>query len=369
MEDELQLLAADRDFAARTADKLTVELDALRAAHEELKLRYDRACRSPIEADGLSERMLRMVELAHVEANEIVQNARTKAERTRTAADEEARRLRGRYERKLHELEQRRAAMEAEHAELMRTSRAEFEEKERQAEERRRRLDEESARRRQQAERDLALVLKARREEATKAIEQREAESKERAATLVAEAESRAADMIAQATERVRELEEVQRQLTGRLREARDVLAAAMPLTAPLPEETAEPALAHARPGSGEDEPVADDVRADSAREVRPGVPPAGVRSARAGVVEVPEQRTDEVEPAEVPSVGAGSSDEALSGEAVSAGSASEAASEEAEVSGPVSTRREDRDRKPSVDSPVRPVVAAPGVRRSRSRQ
>ncbi|MFD2399632.1 metallopeptidase [Prauserella oleivorans] len=276
MEDELQLLAADRDFAARTADKLTVELDALRAAHEELKLRYDRACRSPIEADGLSERMLRMVELAHVEANEIVQNARTKAERTRTAADEEARRLRGRYERKLHELEQRRAAMEAEHAELMRTSRAEFEEKERQAEERRRRLDEESARRRQQAERDLALVLKARREEATKAIEQREAESKERAATLVAEAESRAADMIAQATERVRELEEVQRQLTGRLREARDVLAAAMPLTAPLPEETAEPALAHARPGSGEDEPVADDVRADSAREVRPGVPPAG---------------------------------------------------------------------------------------------
>ncbi|TWH18617.1 DivIVA domain-containing protein [Prauserella rugosa] len=239
LEEQNRAMATDCAQQARRADALAAELAELRAAHDALKNKFDRVCRTPVETDGLSERMLRMVELAHVEAAEIVQDARTRADRTRTAADEDARRLRRRYERKLAELDDRRAQLESEFAERMRINQEEFDERERAAAQRRRTLDEQSARRRQKAEQELGKALAARRAESERLVQQREAEAAERADAMIATAQERAAEMVARATARVNELEDVQDTLLARLRETREILSAVGDLTEPGDDEEA----------------------------------------------------------------------------------------------------------------------------------
>ncbi|MCP2256164.1 hypothetical protein LY13_004948 [Prauserella aidingensis] len=237
-EEQNRAMATDRALHQRRAEVLAAELAELRESHTALRHKFDRVCRSPIESDGLSERMLRLVELAHVEAAEIVQDARDRAERTRTAADEEAGRLRRRYEHALAELDDRRTQLEAEFAERTRRLEAEAEERERAAEEKRRRLDEESARRRQQAEQELGRALAARRAESERQVRRREEEASDRATAVLAQAREHAAEVVATATARVEQLEEVQRTLTARLRETRAVLSAVGELTDPAHAES-----------------------------------------------------------------------------------------------------------------------------------
>lgn len=226
VEEEIRLLTADRDSAADTAEKLAVELDAVRRENNELRERLERASRSPIESDGLSERLLRMVELAHEEADEIVENARGLAEQSWAAAHEAAERLRSRYDRMLAELDERRRQMETEHRELMAKARADVEAMTKQAERRRRELDEQAARRRQEAEREFTVAMAERREETMRLIEEREVAARAKAERLLADA-----------TARTRECEKLRSRIAAELRTAREVLTEATPFTEPLDEE------------------------------------------------------------------------------------------------------------------------------------
>ncbi|MFF5987621.1 metallopeptidase [Prauserella flavalba] len=223
VEEEIRLLTADRDSAADTAERLAVELDAVRGENDALRARLERVSRSPIETDGLSERLLRMVDLAHEEAGEIVENARTIAEQSWAAAHEAAERLRSRYDRMLAELDERRAQMETEHRELMARAQADAEAMTKQAERRRRELDEQAARRRQEAEREFTAAMAGRREETVRLIEERETAAKAKAERLLADA-----------TARARESEELRRRIAAELRTARQVLTEAIPFTEPL---------------------------------------------------------------------------------------------------------------------------------------
>ncbi|MBB3053081.1 chromosome segregation ATPase [Prauserella isguenensis] len=267
-EEQNRAMATDRSLQQRRAEALAAELADLRDSHTALRHKFDRVCRTPIENDGLSERMLRLVELAHVEAAEIVEDARSRAERTRTAADEEARRLRRRYEHVLAELDDRRTQLEAEFAERTRRLEAEAEERERAAEEKRRRLDEESARRRQQTEQELGRALAARRAESERQVRRREKEASDRATAVLAQAREHAAEVVATASARVERLEGVQRTLTARLRETRAILSAVGELTDPV---------------NVEPEPVREQ---DPEREEEPnrGGTQAHVEAARSGV-------------------------------------------------------------------------------------
>src|SRR5690606_41309239 len=68
LEEQNRAMATDRAQQARRADALAAELAELRAAHDALKNKFDRVCRTPVETDGLPARMPRRVDLAHVEA-------------------------------------------------------------------------------------------------------------------------------------------------------------------------------------------------------------------------------------------------------------------------------------------------------------
>ena len=244
VEEELRLLAADRDAATRRADALAARLEAARAEIQELTEKLDRAARTPADPAALTDRLRRMVELAHAEADEIVTRARATAEQTRMSAQESAARLHRRAEYLVEEADRRRREVDAEHRDLV----TRLEQQAREAERRRRELDEQAAALREQIQTDFDLAMKSRREEEMRALaEQRatataEADRLVRDATAEAERLVRAATeqadrLVTQAREQVLRLRAQRDRIAERLRAAGETLAQAGPLLAPLPEE------------------------------------------------------------------------------------------------------------------------------------
>lgn len=241
--EHIRRLAAERDAALEHAGTLARRLDDAQVHNEKLRARLDRVCRQPVETDGLSERLLHMVDLAQAEAEEIVAKATTLAEETRARLDAEERRWRDERARREADLEARRATLEAEHRELVQRVRDEARQAAERAERRRRELDEAATRRRQTLERELTTALAALRVESERAIGEREQIARTEAERIVADAADQAAAMIAEATARVRELEDVRVRVSRDLRAVRALLADAAPLVDPVPGECAEPVL------------------------------------------------------------------------------------------------------------------------------
>jgi cell division septum initiation protein DivIVA len=230
VETELRLLISDRDAAAANAEDLARQLEELRTENDRLREKVDRVARTPIEPDGLSERLLRMVELAEEESAEITERARASAERSWAAAEKAGRRLRERHEKLVAELDARRREMAEEHDQLMARTRAEVETMNRQAAESRRKLEEQAARRRKQIESDFAQAMAARRANAMQTIAERERDAKEQARCQVADAAAKAADMLERAQGKVDVLEDLRSRTTKGLQTTLKLLADATPL-------------------------------------------------------------------------------------------------------------------------------------------
>ncbi len=226
--DALHAVTADRDAAAEYVRSQSVELAALRQENEKLRQRLDRVCRTPLEIDGLSERLWHMVDLAQREAQDILTGAQAEADRRRAELD-----------KREAELEERRAELESQHRELVRRVKADAAAEAERAERERREADERATRRRQELERDFAKNLAVRRDELNRALARREEAAKAEAERILAEATTRAERIVADATARVRTLEAARRKAASELRAARDALAGALPLLEPLPDEVA----------------------------------------------------------------------------------------------------------------------------------
>jgi chromosome segregation ATPase len=214
VEEELRRRSADHDDAASRAEKLARNLEALHSENNDLRATIDRISRNPIEPDALQERSRRMIELTRAEAAEITARARAAAEQTRSTAEEAANRLRARYERALAELDIRRKEMENEYRELIQHWHAQVETMTQQAERHRRHLDQEAARERRQVETQFEKALAMRRAAAMR--------------------------IIAGAERQVGALHEVRTRLTTELHTCQELLADALPLLRPLPDETAQ---------------------------------------------------------------------------------------------------------------------------------
>ncbi|GLZ27885.1 hypothetical protein Lesp02_00750 [Lentzea sp. NBRC 105346] len=238
VEGELAVLTADRDSALARAESLARQLEAARTENAELRARADRICRTPVDPDALSERLRRMVELAHAEAEEITTRARIAAEQDWANAHRAADRLRRRAEHVVAELDRRRAEAETEHRALMDRAHAEVETMTRQAERRRRELDDQAAQVRRQVESDFEQAMAQRRAEAMRALADQQRAAQARADRIVREATEHARRIVADAEHRVDLLDRCRRRVAEELRAAQALLADAEPLLRPLPEET-----------------------------------------------------------------------------------------------------------------------------------
>ncbi|CAL9453507.1 hypothetical protein SUDANB95_02476 [Actinosynnema sp. ALI-1.44] len=237
VEADLRLLAVDRDAAVARADDLARELERARAEIRELRDELDRVCRTPVEPEALSERLRRMLELAHAEADEVTARARAAADQAWESTRRATERLRERHERLVADLDARRHEMETEHRDLLRRTRDQVDAMTRQAEQRRRDLDEQAARLRARVQADFEVAMAARRAEALREVADRRAAARAHAEQLVREAEDRARRLVAEARAQADRLDARRAGIAESLAEAERLLTDLDPLLDPLPEE------------------------------------------------------------------------------------------------------------------------------------
>src|SRR5699024_7067022 len=109
---ELRLTATDRDAAAAQASDLAAQLDDARDEIDQLRSEIDRLSVPPTTAEGMSDRISRMLRLASDETAEMRARAESEAAEIRSVARQDADELRARHEERLRALETRREALE-----------------------------------------------------------------------------------------------------------------------------------------------------------------------------------------------------------------------------------------------------------------
>ncbi|TDV47805.1 chromosome segregation protein [Actinophytocola oryzae] len=200
VEEELRLLAADRDANAALAESLSAEVEHLRAQNARLTRQLEEMSNKPVTPDSVPPRLRRMVEIAKEEAAEITGRAQAAAEHSWAAAEEAAARLRARYADALSEVERARREMEIEHRTLLRQARADASVMATEAERIRDELDEKAARRREQVQSDFQLAMVRRRAEAMKELAARKSAAEQEATRLVDTAAAEASRLVGDAT-------------------------------------------------------------------------------------------------------------------------------------------------------------------------
>lgn len=207
VQEEQRVLQTDRDSALSQVDRLTERLNMARSEIDSLNQKNDELSKAPVNATDLGERLNRMVSLANADAKDITTRAETAAANTRAEADEDAKKLRKRYQDMLDELDKTRDERAAEHEETMRKAHAEIERLNAEAKNERDRLDKEATDLRTKAENAFNEELKNKKDRLAKEIADRDAASKR-------DANQRLTDATEEANKRLREAtEEAQRRV------------------------------------------------------------------------------------------------------------------------------------------------------------
>lgn len=200
VEEELKLLAADRDANASLAQSLATEVEQLRVRNARLTRQLDEVSRSPVSAEAVPPRLRRMVELAKEEAAEITARAQAAAEHSWATAEEAAGRLRARYADALTEMDRSRREVEVEHRTLLHQARVDASVMTTQADRRRTELDDQASRRRERVESDFEVAMAGRRAEAMRELAEQKVTAHDEATHLVGAATARASLLVCAAT-------------------------------------------------------------------------------------------------------------------------------------------------------------------------
>ncbi|QUH00569.1 cellulose-binding protein [Saccharopolyspora erythraea] len=228
-EAEVRMLTEDRDSALSQVADLSAQLEQSRAEIESLRAQLDSVSRTPIDEEGLSDRMRRMVRLANDEAAEVVASAQAAAEHEWARAEQSAAELRTRYENLVNEADQWRRQAEEQRNESLRRTREDIQRMAREAEQHRRKLDTSAEERRTQIEKDFEISMAARREEQMRVQAEREHASRQEAQRRVREATAEAERRVRRADEYAETMLRMRQDLAERVRGAQRVLAAAEP--------------------------------------------------------------------------------------------------------------------------------------------
>ncbi|MHA6803319.1 cellulose-binding protein [Salinifilum ghardaiensis] len=231
-ENEIRMLAEDRDSALGQVADLSQQLEQARADIDSLQRQLDEQARTPVDETALSDRLRRMVRLAKDEAEEITASARAAAEHEWARSEQSAAELRNRYEQLVAEADEWRRQSEQQRTEMLQRTREEVQRMADEAEQHRRRLDAEAEQRRSQVEHDFEVSMAARRDEEMRALDERERTSRAEAERLVREATDEAQRRIRRADEYADTMLRLRRDLGEQVRAAQAVLDSAEPFLA-----------------------------------------------------------------------------------------------------------------------------------------
>jgi cell division septum initiation protein DivIVA len=221
---ELRVTATDRDAAAAQARDLAHQLEDARDEIDSLRKDVDRLSVPPTTAEGMSERISRMLRLASDESSEVRAKAQSDAAEMISIAEQEATALRGKYEAKLAETNDRRSAMDTEHEQTMARARTEAARMIEAAQSEAARLEAESDAKRASIQQDFEITMSERRTKVVAAVDELEASSKAEAERRLTDATNEARRRLQTATEQAdkriahaKELAEELRVLRGRI--------------------------------------------------------------------------------------------------------------------------------------------------------
>jgi DNA repair exonuclease SbcCD ATPase subunit len=221
---ELRVTATDRDAAAAQARNLANQLEHARDENEELRRDIDRLSVPPTTAEGMSDRISRMLRLASDEASELRAVAMSDAAEVRSIAEQDAAALQHKHESLLAELEERRTALEIEFEQTMASARTEAAKIIEAAQAEASRLGAEAEAKRKSVQEDFEITMRERRTKVTRAVEQLEASSKAEAAQRIKDATEESQRRLQSATQQserkiahAKELAEELRVLRGRV--------------------------------------------------------------------------------------------------------------------------------------------------------
>lgn len=231
-ENEMRMLTEDRDSALGQVADLSTQLEQARAEIESMQRQLDEQARNPIDESALSDRLRRMVRLAHDEAAEVVSSARAAAEHEWARSEQSAAELRARYERLVADADEWRQQSERQRTELIQRTREDVQRMSAEAEQHRRKLDTEAEERRTQVEYDFEVSMAARREEAMRVQAEREQASRAQAQRRVREATAEAQRRVRRAEEYAETMLRLRRDLGEQVRAAQRVLDGAEPFLA-----------------------------------------------------------------------------------------------------------------------------------------
>lgn len=201
-EAELRVTATDRDAAAAQARDLARQLENARNEIDALRKDVDRLSVPPTTAEGMSDRISRMLRLASDEASELRARAEADAAEMVSLAEQEGIRLRGDYEKKLAELEDRRIAFAEEHERTMVSARTEADRIVAGARAEADRLAAEAESKREQVQQDFEITMAERRSKLLGELDELDRSSKAEAQKRIDDATREAERRLSQATER-----------------------------------------------------------------------------------------------------------------------------------------------------------------------
>ncbi|KXP14263.1 hypothetical protein [Tsukamurella pseudospumae] len=175
---ELRVLAADRDAASAHARELTDLLDEAQDEIDNLRREVDRLSVPPTSAEGMSDRIARMMRLASDEASEIRAAAQNESAEVRSLARQEAETTRREADRIRSDMTSRREAMEQEHESTMTRAREEADRIKAEAEAEADKLSRSAAENRERVQDDFDMAMSMRRDKAISTITELEEASK-----------------------------------------------------------------------------------------------------------------------------------------------------------------------------------------------
>ncbi|WP_330232716.1 hypothetical protein OHA40_09650 [Nocardia sp. NBC_00508] len=221
---ELRVTATDRDAAAAQARNLASQLEDARDEIDELRKEVDRLSVPPTTAEGMSDRISRMLRLASDEASEVRALAQAEAAEMVSIAEQQATEMRGKYESLLGETKEKREALEIEFEQTLANARTESAKIIEAAQAEADRIAKEADAKRKATQQDFEATMAERRTKLTRAMEELEATSRAEAAQRIKDATDEANRLITSATQtserkiaHAKELAEEMRVLRGRV--------------------------------------------------------------------------------------------------------------------------------------------------------
>jgi len=222
----LERVTSERDEAAAQAAELRGELEIAR--------REIAALAERLESQGNEESGARLLAVAKSQAAEVTARAKAAAEQTWAAAEKASADLRDHYRSLLKSLDEQHAELNRTHRSMMESAKARVEQMTTEAERRQEAVDKAAERDRVRIDREFSESMTTKRESLRQELAKAKSDSEREVTSRLAAADEEARRRVDAVTAQVNQLKSIREQLSGRLRETKELLDLSTSLMEPV---------------------------------------------------------------------------------------------------------------------------------------